>query len=186
VRRSSVETDRNAHSRGGSVSGSRSAFVPVHSSTLETRRFGASPANTMTTPTMSTRHLVGMVLLLAVVFGCRARTLPQPDSMTLSVDNRSEFQVNVFAVPSVPSARIRLGSVGPLSTGRLALPERAIGPGGALTLMADPIGSTSQWTSNSVTVSADTRPCLRLQANAFGDLSQSSLSTQLGSGSTCP
>jgi hypothetical protein len=103
----------------------------------------------------------------------------------LSVQNRSEFQVNVFAVPSAPSARIRLGSVGPLGTQTLELPTTAIAIDGALKVMVEPIGSTSVWTSPIVTVSADTRPCLRVQSDATGNLGLSTLYTQVGDGSAC-
>jgi hypothetical protein len=103
----------------------------------------------------------------------------------LSVQNRSEFQVNVFAVPSAPSARIRLGSVAPLGTQSLALPNIALAVDGALRVMVEPIGSTSVWTSPMVTVSSDTRPCLRVQSDATGNLGLSTLTTQIGDGSAC-
>jgi hypothetical protein len=106
--------------------------------------------------------------------------------MMLSVQNSSEFQVNVFAVPTIPTARIRLGSVAPLSNGQLSLPETALGPGGALKVMVDPVGSTGEWISSSVTVSADTRPCLRVQSDATGDLARSMLTTSIGTGVACP
>lgn len=143
----------------------------------------------MTIPTARPRHLAGMALLVAVTLGCQSRT-PQsessPASMLLSVQNSSEFQVNVFAVPSAPSSRVRLGSVAPLSNGQLSLPQNALGAGGALKVMVDPVGSTSEWISSTVTVSAETRPCLRVQTDAMGDLARSTLTTHVGDGTACP
>jgi hypothetical protein len=139
----------------------------------------------MTISTARSRFLVSMAVLAVSALGCRARTSPDPESTMLSVQNRSEFQVNDFAVPSAPSARIRLGSVGPLGTQTLELPTTAIAVDGALKVMVEPIGSTSVWTSPIVTVSADTRPCLRVQSDATGNLGLSTLYTQVGDGTAC-
>jgi hypothetical protein len=140
----------------------------------------------MSLPNLLVRHLAGLTLITVAAFACRSRTSPQPESMMLSVDNRSSFQVNVFAVPSLPSARIRLGSVGPLSSGRLTLSETALGPGGELKVMVDPIGSTKQWTSSPITVASGTQPCLRVMADVDGDLDRSTLITQIGNDGACP
>jgi hypothetical protein len=141
----------------------------------------------MTIPTLRPRHLVSAAFLSVVVLGCRGRTSssPSPETLSLSVQNSSEFQVNVYAVPSLPSARIRLGSVGPLGSGQLELPQMALGAGGELKVMVDPIGSTNQWVSPTIVLSDDTRPCLRLQADADGSLQRSTLYTHLN-GTACP
>ena len=105
--------------------------------------------------------------------------------MRLAVQNSSEFPVNVFAMPSLPSARIRLGSISALSSGQLSLPQSAIGPGGTLKVVVDAIGSNTNWVSPSITVSSDTRPCLRVQSDASGDLGRSTLYPQISGGSGC-
>jgi hypothetical protein len=140
----------------------------------------------MSIPALRARYVAGLALLTIAALGCRGRTAPQPESMTLTVDNRSGFQVNVFAVPSLPAARIRLGSVSPLSTGELRLTQAALGAGGELKVMVDPIGSTNEWMSGSVTVASGTQPCLRVMADVDGDLGRSTLYTQVGNGGTCP
>ena len=139
----------------------------------------------MTNPLRPAGFLSIMLLTIASA-GCHARTSPQPESMTLSVDNRSSFQVNIFAVPSLPSARIRLGSVAPLSAGQLSLTRSALGPGNELKVVVDPIGSTGEWVSPSLVVASGTRPCLRVEADVDGELGRSTLYTQAGGASSCP
>jgi hypothetical protein len=106
--------------------------------------------------------------------------------MLLAVKNSSDFQVNVFAVPSMPAARIRLGSVGPLSDGQLKLPQSALAAGGVLRVMVDPIGSTTEWISPTVNVASGSHACLRVMADFDGSLQRSTLVTALGDGTDCP
>lgn len=140
----------------------------------------------MRVSTKRSRHLATVALLSVAAFACRARTSPEPESMTLSVQNSSDFQINVFAVPNLPSARVRLGTVSPMSDGQLRIPQAALGPGSELKVMVDPIGSTRPWLSPAVIVSSGTTPCLRVHADVDGDLGRSMLVTQVGSGPTCP
>lgn len=142
----------------------------------------------MTNLRLRPTSLVSIALVTLTTLACgrsTASTTTEPGSMTLAVQNSSEFQVNVFAVPSLPSARIRLGTVSALSSGRLTLPQSALGAGGALKVMVDPVGSTTQWTSQTVNVSADLRPCLRVQSDASGDLGRSMLITGPGDNAGC-
>jgi hypothetical protein len=131
------------------------------------------------------RRLGGMGLLIMAGLGCRARTSPQPDELQLSVQNSSDFQVNVYAIPSAPTNRVRLGSVAPLTSSRLSLPQSALAAGGQLRLLVDPIGSATEWVSPTVNVSSDTRPCLRVMSDVDGSLSRSTLYTSIGDGSEC-
>jgi hypothetical protein len=130
-----------------------------------------------------------MALVAVATMACSSRTPAttsgEPGTLRLAVQNSSDFQVNVFAVPSLPSARIRIGTVGPLSSSQLTLPANALAPGGALKVMVDPVGSTTQWTSQTINVSADLRPCLRVIADASGDLGRSTLVTQVAGASGC-
>ena len=144
----------------------------------------------MTITTAHTRHLAAVGLLVLASVGCskatpETETAAGPATMRLAVQNSSEFPVNVFAMPSLPSARIRLGSVSALSSGQLSLPQSAIGPGGTLKVVVDAIGSNTNWVSPSITVSSDTRPCLRVQSDASGDLGRSTLYPQISGGSGC-
>ena len=143
------------------------------------------------TTTTAYSHRLAAALLVVTALGCsrstsETTTAADPSSsMRLAVQNSSDFQVNVFAMPSLPSARIRLGSVGPLSSDQLTVPQSAIGPGNTLKVVVDPVGSTTDWVSPSITVSSDTRPCLRVQADAAGDLGRSTLYPQISGGSSC-
>jgi hypothetical protein len=142
----------------------------------------------MKNPLPRSRHLaLALVAMTAIACSSRtaATTSAEPGSVRLAVQNSSDFQVNVFAVPSLPSARIRLGTVSPLSSGQLEIPSSALAPGGALKVMVDPVGATTQWTSQTINVSADLRPCLRVMADASGDLSRSTLVSQVGGTAGC-
>jgi hypothetical protein len=128
--------------------------------------------------TRATAKLLATVLLLSA---CGMKDAARQDAepqFSLEVHNRSLFDVNVFALPSVGTThRVRLGFVSGFSTTRLVLPMSGLAINGTLTVMVDAIGSRSAWISSSVVISDDLQPCLEVLSDLHGDLSRSVLYT---------
>lgn len=124
-----------------------------------------------------------VTLLMAtgmVVASCaRVRGSPEPATTSLTVRNRSFFDVDVFAVPSSVARPTRLGTVTSGSTATFPLHRRDLEFGGSLTVEVHAIGARGSWTSDAVAVGGDEVAILDVHADSFGDCSASVLYTIL-------
>jgi hypothetical protein len=69
---------------------------------------------------------------------------------TVKVQNFNWQDVVVYVVQS--GQRVRLGMVTSMSMGKFRLPDRFLASAGDIRLLADPIGSTSGWTTEGIRV----------------------------------
>ena len=118
-------------------------------------------------------------LVIGGAAGCVARTAPEPAVSSLAVHNASFFDVNVYSVPSVAMAGVRLGMVPATSSATFTLRTRDLKPGGALVVMVHAVGAWGSWTSDAVSVSDRLTAVLDVSSDPFGDCSTSSLHTML-------
>jgi hypothetical protein len=99
--------------------------------------------------------------------------LPRPEPLSLGIKNNSYFDVDVYALPSLASTRVRLGTAGGFSTLALPVPPYAVSAGGYLMLYLHAIGTSRYWVTPELSVSSDMRACLQIYSDAWGDLSRS-------------
>jgi hypothetical protein len=104
------------------------------------------------------------------------RVAPAPLASALIVRNTSVFDVNVYAALE-DGGREWLLTVPSKSVRALGVAPRVLQRGSSLVLIARSIGATREWTSNEVTVDANTFGILDLSATSTGDCSQSLLSS---------
>ena len=126
-------------------------------------------------------RLAGLVAITAANvggIGCyrSPRVAPTPLASALIVRNTSAFDVNVYAslenggrewLLTVPSKSVR----------SLGMAPEMLQRGSSLVLVAQSIGAVREWTSNRITVDANTFGILDLAATSTGDCSQSLLSS---------
>lgn len=92
-------------------------------------------------------------LTLAVCGRAPATETPEPGGETiLVVDNRSTFQVTIYALRD--SQRQRLGTAGALGTTRLTIPDNLVFGVTSLRFEVDPLGSRRTPISEQIIVSA--------------------------------
>jgi hypothetical protein len=110
----------------------------------------------------------------ALACGFRHSRQAEP-AVTLEVNNRSPFDVDVFALPTSGSqTRIRLGNVNGFTTAALYVPRHAQRLGGhSLVLYLHAIGSNQGWISPEVTISQGIMPCLDIHSDPSGNLDRS-------------
>ena len=112
-----------------------------------------------------------LLTLLAVMGGCalpgsRARSGKAPrveNPPTLRVQNQNWLDMTVYVLRG--GNRFRLGTVGSMNATVFRIPSSYLAAGGDLRLLADPIGSTVEYTSPSVQVQPGDRVELTLQNN---------------------
>ena len=80
---------------------------------------------------------------------------------TVKVENFNWQDVVVYVVQS--GQRVRLGMVTSMSTGKFRLPERFLGSTSDIRLYADPIGSTSGYTTEAIRVVSGQEVSLSVQ-----------------------
>ena len=123
--------------------------------------------------------LFALALAFAAMSCVRGRTVPEPAISSLSVHNRTFFDVEVFALPSLLARPIRMGTVVGGANAEFALHAHDLQPGGFLVVEVHAVGTVGSWTSDAVAVSGDERAILEVNADAFGDCSTSALYTAL-------
>jgi hypothetical protein len=120
--------------------------------------------------------------MTALACGFRHTRQAEP-AIKLEVHNRSPFDVDVFALPSLGSqTRVRLGNVTGFTTASLHVPRHALRAGHSLVLYLHAIGSNSSWISPEVTVSQDVVPCLDIHSDPSGNLDRSVFYSRVASG----
>jgi hypothetical protein len=118
-------------------------------------------------------------LAALAVTGCRpaVRTEAEPAISGLVVRNASQFDINVYALPSPESKPLWLGTVPSNGVRSLPIYARALQGDRNFTVRTQAIGSSRSWTSASVVVNGTVFAVLDLSANATGDCSESHLYT---------
>lgn len=98
------------------------------------------------------RAAPALLLALLAVSGCAAMGQGgrEPAYATLLVNNDSPMTVNVYTLRS--GQRMRLGQVSGLRRQEFDLRRSMLGAGGDLRLLIDPIGSSVNYPSQSITV----------------------------------
>ena len=104
----------------------------------------------------------------------------------LVVNNRTDFEVVVYAVLSAGSPGMRLGNARSFSTMTMTIPRNALQPTDLLVLRLHGIGSASGWTSPATAMDTGVVAQLDIRADAQGNLSRSSLYTEIATISRRP
>jgi hypothetical protein len=119
------------------------------------------------------------LLVVALLSACSLATLggrgAPHGTLSLIVENRGYFDVNVFVVRSEGTRGARLGTANGGTTVTFKVRDTDLQAGGLLQLQARAIGGRSTWLSPTLTVG--TGMVIKLDINATGttDLSQSQL-----------
>jgi hypothetical protein len=103
-------------------------------------------------------------------------------SYPLVVTNHSDFEVVVYALPSVGSAGFRLGNARSFATTTMNIPRNALRGSDVLVVRLHAIGSSDlmTWTSQGVIVDSTVVAQLDIRADGNGNLSRSALYTEVG------
>lgn len=133
-----------------------------------------------------TAALLALPLTLAAGCGPRTSTAGGVGTSTLSVilmvNNRSYFDVNIYALRSPGGAGRRLGTVSGGTNVTLRVPENELQPGGRLQVSVRAISGRTTWISQPISVSTRVIAQLDVVATNNGDLSQSQLYPRQGEG----
>lgn len=133
--------------------------------------------NGATRPARRMRLLFSCVALLgaaALLPSCR-RGVPGPSApaVTLVVENRGYFDVNVFAMRSPMTRGRRLGSVTGGMTQTFRVPETELQPGGLMVVQVRTIAGRSVWNSPRLAVNPGSVARLDVIATSNGSMIQS-------------
>ena len=126
-----------------------------------------------------TQSIMTLGLAALAVTGCRpaVRMEAEPSISGLLVRNASQFDINVYALPTSDSKPLWLGTVPARGARSLPIYARALQGDRSLTVRTQAIGSSRSWTSGSVVVNGTVFAVLDLLANSAGDCSDSRLYT---------
>ncbi|MEJ2502851.1 MAG: hypothetical protein P8177_05970 [Gemmatimonadota bacterium] len=103
------------------------------------------------TPLHTVARALALALALITLGACASSPRPaEPPYATLVVENDSPLTVNVYTLRS--GQRMRLGQVSGLRTEEFGLRRSVLGAGGDLRLLIDPVGSSRNYPSQSITV----------------------------------
>jgi hypothetical protein len=123
--------------------------------------------------------LFALVVGSAGLMSCRKGIPgPTPPAVTLMVENRSYFDVNVWVMRSPVARGTRLGLVNGGSTQTFRVRETDLQPGGLMVLQVRAISGRTTFTTPSLSVTTGTVAKLDLIATASGNLNQSQFYTQ--------
>src|SRR6266850_4388633 len=124
---------------------------------------------------------LGLVLSAMVGIGACASApkggtpLPPKPPVPLVVNNRSDFEVVVYAIPSAGSNGIRLGNARSFATTQMTVPRNAMRGTDVLVLRLHAIGASSRmnWTSPAASIDSDVIAQLDIRIDANGNMSKS-------------
>ena len=100
-----------------------------------------------------------------------------PTVTSLTVRNRSFFDVNVYATPSPGGMPVRLGTVTGSSSATFPIRALDLQSGDVLVVQVHPVGTRGTWTSDAVAISPGLSAVLDVSSDASGDCSRSSFYT---------
>jgi hypothetical protein len=121
-----------------------------------------------------TFFLSALVTVEACALGRKGSAALEP-ALVLEVRNRSYFEVNIYALPSLGSSRVRIGTAQSFASSALTVPRSARRAGGSLVLELHAIGSNSSWVTPELQLFEGAVACLEIDATASGVLSRSML-----------
>lgn len=103
-----------------------------------------------------------------------------PETFPLVVNNRSDFEVVVYAIPSPGSPGYRLGNARSFATTTMNIPRNALQTPDILVVQLHAIGSSSRlnWTSENASIDHDVVAQLDIRSDGSGNMSRSMLYTQ--------
>ena len=107
--------------------------------------------------------LIGLVGCTPAVKSVDTGEFPGTERTTLTVENNNWQDMTVYVVRD--GMKARLGSVAALGRTQFRLPDAMIGGTGELRLMADPLGSTSRFTTQPIVIMPGQRVRFRLENN---------------------
>src|SRR3954468_16156847 len=110
-------------------------------------------------------------------------------SYPLVVTNHSDFEVVVYAIPSEGGGPMRIGNALSLAKTTMSVPRNALQPTDVLVLRCHSIGSANDvgaWTSPSASLDSSVVAELEIRADIHGNLTRSTLYTELVSLSRRP
>ncbi len=118
--------------------------------------------------------LLFVSLLLLGLSGCRfGKTGGAARTVTLVVENRGFYDVNVYAVRSPGARGVRVGTVVGNNTQIFRVRETDLQAGGIMVLQVRAIGGRNWWTSPGLLVGTGSIAKLDVVATGSSDLSQS-------------
>ncbi len=118
--------------------------------------------------------LLFMSMLLVTLSGCKlGKPGPSPRTVTLVVENRGFYDVNVYAVRSPGARGARLGTVIGNNTQIFRVRETDLQAGSIMVLQVRAIGGRNSWTSPGLLVGTGSVAKLDVVASGSTDLSQS-------------
>jgi len=120
-----------------------------------------------------TLSVMALGLAAVAVTGCRPaiRTEAEPSISGIVVRNASQFDINVYALPTPDTQPLWLGTVPAGGARSLPIYSRALQGDRNLTVRTQAIGSSRSWTSASVVVDGTVFAVLDLSATSTGDCS---------------
>ena len=115
-----------------------------------------------------------LLALVALLPACRrGASGPTGPAVTLVVENRGFFDVNVFVMRSPATRGRRLGSVTGGLSETFRVPETELQPGGLMVVQVRAIAGRTVWNSPSLAVNPGSVARLDVIATSSGSLSQS-------------
>jgi hypothetical protein len=108
---------------------------------------------------------------------CRpaAPATPEPAVSALLIRNASQFDVNVYALPTADAKPVWLATVPAAGSRSVSLTRRVLQGDGNLVVRTQAIGAAGTWTSGSVPVNRNLAAALDLFVNSVGNCSESHL-----------
>jgi hypothetical protein len=95
---------------------------------------------------------------------------------SLLVNNRTSFEIVLYAVPATGATGIRLGTAGAFATTRIQVPRTALQGSDGLVVRLHTFGSATSardWESPRITLGDDLVAKLDIRIDSYGDLSSS-------------
>lgn len=123
------------------------------------------------------RSIMTLALGALAATACRPAvpTTPEPAVSALLIRNSSQFDVNVYALPTADAKPVWLATVPASGSRSVSLTRRALQSDGNLVVRTQAIGAAGTWTSNSVPVNRNLAAALDLFVNSVGNCSESHL-----------
>jgi hypothetical protein len=118
---------------------------------------------------------LGLAALAATACRPALRAAPEPAASTLIVRNSSQFDVNVYALPSSDGVLVWLATVPAAGTRSLPVKAAALQSDRTLVIRTRSIGSSGSWTSAPLYVDHNISAVLDLVADGVGNCASSQL-----------
>jgi hypothetical protein len=126
-----------------------------------------------------TRSIMMLGFAAFAATACRpaVRTVPEPSVSALVVNNASQFDMNVYAMPNADGKPVWLATVPAAQRITLPVNRQSLRSDGTLVVRTQAIGSSHAWTSGSVAINDNVVALLDLVVNRAGNSGESRLFT---------